>query len=110
MEETDWCFRAKKSGFVLRGCVKSKVWHKMYSSSGGKINPVLLYYWNRNIILFYKKNYKRYLPIFIIFHLKRIIIQIGIFSLKLNFKSIKGIAYGFIDGILDKKGILKRSL
>ncbi len=109
-EETDWCFRAKKRGFVLRGCKKSKIWHKTYSSSGGKINPVLLYYWNRNKILFYQKNFRRYLPIFIIFHLKRITIQIGIFSLRLDFKSIKGIVYGFIDGILNKKGSLKRSL
>ena len=110
MEETDWCFRARKNNFSLRGCKKSKVWHKIYSSSGGEINPVLLYYWNRNILLFYKKHNKKYLPTFFPFYIFRLIVQIGKFSFKSDFKCVKAIFYGFIDGIIGKQGKLKRSI
>lgn len=109
MEETDWCYRAKKKGFKLEGCKKSKVWHKLYSSSG-KNNPILNYYWTRNMILFYIKNCKQYLPIFMIFFSIKKCIQIVFLMSKLDFLNIKAILYGFIDGILNKKGLIQRSI
>lgn len=107
MEETDWCYRAKKANYSLKGCKKSKIWHKMQKSLGSG-NTILDYYWTRNMILFYRKNSKRYLPTFIVFFSIRILKQI--FFLILNRKSTKGIIYGLFDGILGKKGILKRSI
>ena len=108
MEETDWCYRAKRRGFYLVGCSNSKVWHKIYSSSGGKVSPTLVYYWTRNFILFYRKNCKYYLPSFLLFFTIKLIIQHGVRILKGQPELIKGIIHGFIDGINGKKGMLTR--
>jgi GT2 family glycosyltransferase len=110
MEETDWCYRAKRRGFYLVGCSKSKVWHKIYSSSGGEVCASLLYYWTRNKILFYRKNCRYYLPSFLLFFTINLIIQLGVIILKRQPELIKGIIYGFIDGIMGKKGMLTRPL
>jgi dTDP-4-dehydrorhamnose reductase len=110
MDETDWCYRAKRRGYYLVGCSKSKVWHKFYSSSGGEVSPTLVYYWTRNFILFYRKNCKYYLPSFLLFFTINLIIQLGVRILKRQPELIKGIIYGFIDGIMGKKGMLTRHL
>ncbi len=54
-EESDFCFRAKKKGFVPISCPDAKVWHKVSSSfSGGK--PHISYYWWRNRLLWVERN------------------------------------------------------
>lgn len=107
MEETDWCYRAKKK-YSLVGCSNSKIWHKIYSSSGGKVNNALVYYWTRNIILFYKKHHKYYLPVFLIFFSFRLIIQLINNTLIGHKSTYRGTVYGFIDGIKGVKGVQKR--
>lgn len=109
MEETDWCYQAKKNGFKLKGCKRSKIWHKIYSSSGGKDNPILNYYWTRNMILFYIKNCKFYFPIFIVLFSITKAMQISFFMVKRDFNIIEAILYGLVDGMLNRKGIMKRN-
>lgn len=54
-EESDFCFRAKKAGFVTMTCPKSKIWHKVSASFvGGK--PHSTYFWWRNRLLWIERN------------------------------------------------------
>lgn len=107
-EETDYCTRVKKHGLYTVCAPKSKVWHKIYSSSGGEVNPNLLYYWTRNIILFYRKNYNHYLIRIFILCFTRFGPQIVRFILKEEYRQLKGIINGFIDGIKGRTGMLTK--
>lgn len=57
-EETDLCFRLRKSGWKLAVAAASKVWHKE-SASLGKKNPLLYAYFNASAVRFFS----RYAPI-----------------------------------------------
>ena len=54
-EESDFCARAKKLGFIIKTCPKSKVYHKVSASfTGGK--PHTTYYDWRGRLLWIKRN------------------------------------------------------
>ncbi len=53
-EESDFCARARKSGFEIWTAPKAKIWHKVSSSFSGK--PHLQYYWWRNRLLWLERN------------------------------------------------------
>lgn len=49
-EETDWCYRAKKHGYLCYCIPKAKLWHKI-SSSLGSGSPLQHYFYMRNALL-----------------------------------------------------------
>jgi GT2 family glycosyltransferase len=49
-EEIDWALRARKLGFRCILAPRSKVWHKVSSSTGGSRTPTFLYYATRNTL------------------------------------------------------------
>jgi len=49
-EEIDWMLRARKLGFQCILAPRSKVWHKVSSSTGGSTQPAFLYYATRNML------------------------------------------------------------
>lgn len=54
-EETDFCFRARRKGFLVYTCPEGKVWHKISSSfTGGK--PHSQYFWWRSRLLWLSRN------------------------------------------------------
>ena len=55
-EETDLCIRARKAGYRLIYMPEAKIWHKVASSSKGKVRS---YYFARNRILFVKRHATR---------------------------------------------------
>lgn len=55
MEDTDFCLRAYREGYKLMYVPKSKIYHKVSASCGGKESPIVTYYMNRNRLLFNKK-------------------------------------------------------
>lgn len=66
-EDVDWSERAKRKGYKLLYCWKSKVYHKEggsigSSSKGEKKSELADYYGIRNRIVFTKKFYPKYLP------------------------------------------------
>lgn len=59
-EEIDWCFQAKRKGFMVTYASQSVIYHKQGASTkntvkGKKKNINAMFYQFRNIILFYKK-------------------------------------------------------
>jgi GT2 family glycosyltransferase len=55
-EETDWCYRALRSG-VKSYCVPTaKVWHKISASFGGNSSPIVSYFMSRNLLLWAERN------------------------------------------------------
>ena len=54
-EETDFCMRAKRSGFEVWTAPQAKIWHKVSSSFvGGK--PHMHYFWWRSRLLWIERN------------------------------------------------------
>ena len=50
-EEIDWALRSRKHGFRCILAPRSKVWHKVSSSTGGSRTPSFLYYATRNSLM-----------------------------------------------------------
>lgn len=55
-EEADWCVRGLEMGYKSVFAPKSKIWHKISSSSGGSLSFNVIYYLTRNRFIFMKKN------------------------------------------------------
>ena len=55
-EETDWCFRARKAGFLCRMVADARVWHKVGASFGTEASPLRQYFSTRNVLLWAEKN------------------------------------------------------
>jgi len=54
-EEADWSYRIKRAGYTIHYIHNSLVYHKE-SISVGKLNPMKIYYLNRNRIVFMRRN------------------------------------------------------
>ncbi len=54
-EELDYCQRVRSAGFELWIVPQAKIWHKVFAR---KNTPWQTYQWNRNKMLFYRKNSK----------------------------------------------------
>jgi hypothetical protein len=54
-EETDWCFRARQSGYRCLVVPDAKVWHKVSRSFGGRDSPLYEYFYIRNSLLWAKR-------------------------------------------------------
>lgn len=55
-EETDWCFRARYSGYKCFFVPKAKVWHKGSVSLGGQASPQYSYFMTRNELFWAERN------------------------------------------------------
>jgi len=54
-EESDFCFRARRVGFLTMSCPQAKLWHKVSASFvGGK--PHSTYFWWRNRLFWIERN------------------------------------------------------
>jgi GT2 family glycosyltransferase len=105
-EDVDFSTRAKKAGYLLCTAVKSKVWHHVSASSGGREkNLTFLYYNTRNLIYFSKKHLV--LSERIDFNLHFIfgrILETGKLFLQREYKSCKAILFGIFHGYSGKMG------
>jgi GT2 family glycosyltransferase/2-polyprenyl-3-methyl-5-hydroxy-6-metoxy-1,4-benzoquinol methylase len=55
-EETDWCYRAKEQGYKCIFVPDAKLWHKVSSSFGGADSPLVMYFLERNKLLWAKRH------------------------------------------------------
>ena len=58
-EETEWCVKAVKSGYLVACDLDARIWHKE-SAAVNKISNMKRYYLDRNRILFIKRNARLY--------------------------------------------------
>ena len=75
-EDTDWCVKAQRAGFVNKVCTSAVVYHKQGTSTGVKYiedEKALKNkrYFYKNLLKFYKLYYKRYLPAAYFFLIKK---------------------------------------
>jgi len=98
LEETDFCFRAKIAGYKIVFYPKSIIYHK--EGFSGQINPLILYYMNRNRLLFFKKH-QTFIKVclFTFYVTLTTIINLLKYALGRDFKSIKCIIKGYRDGL-----------
>lgn len=55
-EESDWCFRARNSGYECTMVPKAKIWHSVAASFSGESSPLRVYFTIRNRLLWAEKN------------------------------------------------------
>lgn len=92
-EDVDWGVRARKKGYRLLYCPKSRVWHKEGGTSG-YLSPQGDYYWVRNGLYFTKKFYPYYLPLIPFSYLAKYTVIRMLKRQPFNFKA-------FLKGIVD---------
>lgn len=94
-EETDLCMRARNAGYRLVYMPKAKIWHKVASSSKGKVKS---FYFTRNRIIFVKR-YATHFQLFCFF--------LYFFGFDMFFQSGKSLIYhrDFYEFILFLKGV-----
>jgi GT2 family glycosyltransferase len=98
LEETDFCFRAKMAGYKIVFYPESVIYHK--EGFSGQINPLILYYMNRNRLLFFKKH-QTFIKVclFTFYVTMTTIINLLKYIPKRDFKSIKCIIKGYLNGL-----------
>ena len=98
-EDTEWCARAQAKGYKVLFVPGSLVWHKV-SASAEKGSFSQYYYFTRNGFFFLRAYDRLLMPLFAAYNL--------LFGLKClasaNAQPLRGLARGFIDFILGKKG------
>lgn len=101
-EEADWCFRARKNGWQVMYEPKAKIWHRVSASSGGKLNPLPVYYMTRNNFIFMKLNASSVQKFTFLCFFICVIIPMRIIHylvLKQNIGAVKAFINGVRDGI-----------
>ena len=109
-EETDYCVKAKDSGFKILCEPKSKVWHKIRATLD-KIPAAHCYYFYRNKLLFMRRNAPFYFeyPFYIYFSLYLIFRYLENLANKNNLMafSIKNALIDFWQGNFGKRNLIK---
>ena len=97
VEELDLCLRVLKSGYKITSSPKSKIYHKVRGSKGGKVTEELIFYRTRNYPLMIHKNFTKTFTFFsMIFYF--IHMGINVVLLVVKFRDPK-ILLGFFKGI-----------
>jgi len=100
MEETDWLYKGKQSGFSYYTSMNGIVYHKESSTTGGRLSVLNIYYNTRNRIHFFRKYGGFYfgvlVPMFFLFKFKDLF-RYG-FMVRLDL--VKALSQGFLDGVL----------
>ena len=99
-EDADWGVRARRKGYRLLYCPKSKVWHKEGGTSG-YLSLKTDYYWIRNGLYFTKKFYPYYLPLIPFSYLAKYAL---VRMLKNQPSNLKSYANGITDFLRGKTG------
>ncbi|MSQ15669.1 MAG: glycosyltransferase family 2 protein [Dehalococcoidia bacterium] len=59
-EDSDWCFRTRKAGYVCLVVPEARIWHKVSRSFGGEESPMRKYFMTRNWLLWMERNIPRH--------------------------------------------------
>ena len=99
-EETDWCLRIKRAGYIVVCNLRSKIWHKSMASSS-KTSRFSIYYPARNRVMVMRKysSLFKFLSFVIFYPIYNIIIFLN----NKKWMNIGCFLRGFIDGLFMKK-------
>lgn len=98
-EETDLCWRGRESGYKSIYVPKSKIWHKVGSSSNSYFR---LYHMTRNKLWFMKQHAKGTdLAIFLLYFFGYIVwLTCGVYLRRKDVKSLNAFIKGVFDGVI----------
>jgi hypothetical protein len=97
-EETDWCLRGRKAGYVCVYIPSSIIWHHVGSSVQG---PTYQYYYTRNLFWFIKENAERPQKIMFVFFFFLIDLWYNLFRMARQKNLHKNTLFAFFKGIKD---------
>ena len=112
-EDTDWSARAAKAGFELLYVPQARLLHQVSDTLGVR-SPVYIYYNIRNHFLFIRKNIRAVYWLLCWLRVTYISLRYK-FNIIVRYdkgrlKALKGLWWGWIDGIGDFRGKLRRKL
>ena len=113
VEDTDFCYRTIKAGFKIFVSTQSKVYHKIGSSTGGKLEQLPIYYVTRNRLYFAKKNFYSTYLITVIYVFFTMILKSLWWNLTGKGNLVNSIKWAFKDffrGIMGKADLEKFSV
>ncbi len=99
-EDADWSLRARRKGYRLLYCPKSRVWHKEGSTSG-RLGPGGDYYAVRNGLAFTLRHYPLFLPLVLFSYLAKYTL---VRTLKRQPNNLGAVIKGIIDFFGGRKG------
>lgn len=103
-EDTDLCLRTIKAGFKIYVTPRSKIFHKINSSTKTKHSTLPLYYTTRNRLYFAKKNFRSTYYLTIIYLILTMIIKSLGWLFLGRFNNITSVYSAFIDFFNVKMG------
>lgn len=99
-EDLDWSLRFRQDGFRLRVVGEARVNHRVSASTGGKDNPLNLYYLARSSVVFFAKHARLGMPLSIlVFRFGSAVKMLASLTFSGQFLSIRAYLAGLRDGI-----------
>jgi hypothetical protein len=108
VEDTDFCYRVIKAGYKICLTPKSKIYHKVNSSTKKNNSLLPLYYTTRNRLYFAKKNFKRTFYLTFIYMLIVMSIKSIYWFIVGNSKYVKAVIRAFKDLFDNKMGKIEQ--
>lgn len=103
-EDTDLCFRITKAAYKIIVCTKSKIFHKVGSSTKNRNTALPLYYTTRNRLFFAKKNFRETYYITIAYLFFAMLLKSFTWLVTGNKKNIVAVQLAFKDFLLNRMG------
>jgi len=109
VEDTDLCYRVKEAGYKIYVTPKSKIFHKVNSSTKKNNSILPLYYTTRNRLYFAKKNFKRTFYLALIYLSFVMTIKAVCWIIIGRANSVKTVIHGFKDFFYNKMGKIENT-
>jgi GT2 family glycosyltransferase len=87
-EDTDFCLRTLKAGYKIYVTPKSKIYHKVNSSTNRELSLLPLYYTTRNRLYFAKKNFPQILFLTAIYLFITMLLKSLVWIIKGRYKNL----------------------
>jgi len=103
-EDTDLCLRTIKAGFNIYVIPRSKIFHKVGSSTKNRNTALPLYYTTRNRLYFAKKNFRNTYAITVTYIFLAMVLKSFIWLFSGKIANIKAVRQAFKDFYADRMG------
>ena len=104
VEDTDLCFRTLQAEYNIIISNKSKIYHKVGSSTNNKLSRLPLYYVTRNRLYFAKKSFTYFYPVTIIYILIAMMLKGAKWAIRGNIQNTITVKNAFSDFLKGRMG------